>query len=53
MAPMYTTLAKSGQRLCLLCYERDPEGCHRRRIAEIIHERTGAKIEHLFCTPVP
>jgi len=47
-----TSLAKSGQRLCLLCYERDPEGCHRRRIAELIHERTGAKVEHLFCSPV-
>jgi len=47
-----TTLAKSGRRLCLLCYERDPEGCHRRRIAELMHERTGAEIEHLFCAPV-
>ncbi len=47
-----TSLAKSGQRLCLLCYERDPGGCHRRRIAELIHERTGAKVEHLFCAPV-
>jgi uncharacterized protein (DUF488 family) len=46
------TLAKSGRRLCLLCYERDPEGCHRRRIAELIHERTGAKVENLFCAPV-
>jgi uncharacterized protein (DUF488 family) len=47
-----TTLAKSGRRLCLLCYERDPEGCHRRRVAEIIQERTGAEVEHLFCAPV-
>jgi uncharacterized protein (DUF488 family) len=46
------TLARSGRRLCLLCYERDPEGCHRRRVAELIHERTGAKVEHLFCAPV-
>ena len=46
------TLAKSGRRLCLLCYERDPGGCHRRRVAELIHERTGTKVEHLFCTPV-
>jgi uncharacterized protein (DUF488 family) len=46
------TLAKSGRRLCLLCYERDPDGCHRRRVAELIHERTGAKVEHLFCGPV-
>jgi uncharacterized protein (DUF488 family) len=45
-------LAASGQRLCLLCYERDPEGCHRRRIGEIVHERTGAMVEHLFCAPV-
>lgn len=46
------TLAKSGKRLCLLCYERDPEGCHRRRVAELINERTGAKVEHLYCVPV-
>jgi uncharacterized protein (DUF488 family) len=45
-------LAQSGRRLCLLCYERDPEGCHRRRIAELIHERTGAKVDNLFCVPV-
>jgi uncharacterized protein (DUF488 family) len=47
-----TALAKSGKRLCLLCYERDPEGCHRRRVAELIHERAGTKVEHLFCAPV-
>jgi len=47
-----TTLARSGRRICLLCYERDPGGCHRRRVAEIIHERTGATIENLFCAPV-
>ncbi|HLH93411.1 MAG TPA: DUF488 domain-containing protein [Xanthobacteraceae bacterium] len=45
------SLAKD-RRVCLLCYERDPEGCHRRRVAELIHERTGAKVEHLFCAPV-
>lgn len=42
-----TALARSGQRLCLLCFERDPKQCHRQWIAEIIHERTGAKVEHL------
>jgi uncharacterized protein (DUF488 family) len=46
------TLAKSGRRICLLCYERDPDGCHRRRVAELIHERTGAQVENLFCAPV-
>jgi uncharacterized protein (DUF488 family) len=45
-------LAKSGKRICLLCYERDPDGCHRRRVAEVIHARTGAKVENLFCAPV-
>jgi uncharacterized protein (DUF488 family) len=46
------TLAKSGRRLCLLCYERDPEGCHRLRVAEIMHERAGVTVDHLFCAPV-
>jgi uncharacterized protein (DUF488 family) len=40
-------LAKTGKRLCLLCFERDPKECHRQWIAEIVHERTGAKVEHL------
>jgi uncharacterized protein (DUF488 family) len=41
-------LVRAGRRVCLLCYERDPAHCHRRRVAEIIRERTGAKIEHLI-----
>src|SRR4029079_2945339 len=42
-----TSLAKSGKRLCLLCFERDPKQCHRQWIAEIIEERTGMPVEHL------
>jgi hypothetical protein len=42
-----TALARTGKRLCLLCFERDPKECHRQWIAEIVHERTGAKVEHL------
>lgn len=42
-----TALAKSGKRLCLLCFERDHKQCHRQWIAEIIEERTGAPVEHL------
>ncbi len=42
-----TALVKSGRRVCLLCYERDVAHCHRRRVAEIICERTGVKAEHL------
>jgi uncharacterized protein (DUF488 family) len=40
------------RRVCLLCYERDPNDCHRRRIAELIGARTGQKIEHLFALPL-
>jgi len=42
-----TSLAKSGKRLCLLCFERDPKQCHRQWIAEVIEERTGMPVEHL------
>jgi uncharacterized protein (DUF488 family) len=41
------TLVKSGKSICLLCYERDPGHCHRSRIAEIVHERTKARVTDL------
>jgi uncharacterized protein (DUF488 family) len=40
-------IVKSGQSVCLLCYERDKDCCHRTRIAEIVNERTGARIVDL------
>jgi len=40
-------IVKSGQAVCLLCYERDKDCCHRSRIAEIVHERTGASVVDL------
>ena len=40
------------KRVCLLCYERDPNECHRLRISELMHERTGQKVEHLFASPL-
>ena len=43
-----TALVKSGRRVCLLCYERDPRQCHRRRIAELLTERTGARAKDLI-----
>jgi len=46
------SLAKSGRRLCLLCYERDPAICHRQRIAQLVSKRLRIKVEHLFCAPV-
>ena len=47
-----TALVRSGQRVCLLCYEREPHQCHRNRIAAIMHERTGAPVEDLFVPPM-
>jgi uncharacterized protein (DUF488 family) len=41
------TIVKSGQSVCLLCYERDKNCCHRSRIAEVVHERTGASVVDL------
>jgi phosphosulfolactate phosphohydrolase-like enzyme len=40
-------LVKTGKAVCLLCYERDVEYCHRKRIAEIVHKRTKAGIANL------
>jgi uncharacterized protein (DUF488 family) len=37
-------IVKSGQSVCLLCYERDRDCCHRTRIAEVVHARTGASV---------
>src|SRR5947209_3899044 len=45
------SLVRPRKRLCLLCYERSPDQCHRRRLAEVINERTGAKVEHLIPPP--
>lgn len=44
-------LATAKDGLCLLCFERDPGCCHRTRIGEILHERTGAAIKDLFVPP--
>jgi uncharacterized protein (DUF488 family) len=42
------TIVRSGKRVCLLCFEREPSHCHRSRIAEIVHERTGATVDDLM-----
>ena len=42
-----SALVKQAGPVCLLCYERNHEHCHRRIIAEIIEERDGVKIENL------
>ena len=44
-------IVRSGRRVCLLCYERDPEHCHRRRIGELVCEALDLKVENLFAPP--
>src|SRR5664279_1204115 len=39
---------KSGKRVCLLCYERDPNECHRSRIAALVKKRTRVKVDDLI-----
>jgi uncharacterized protein (DUF488 family) len=40
-----------GRRLCLLCYERHVEGCHRLRLAEWLCERLDRPVDHLVADP--
>ncbi len=41
-------LVKSGKRVCLLCYERNPNECHRSRIAALVKKRTRVKVADLI-----
>jgi uncharacterized protein (DUF488 family) len=47
-----SALVKKSGPVCILCYERDHQHCHRRWIAEIIEDRDGAKIENLAAPQV-
>jgi uncharacterized protein (DUF488 family) len=45
-------LIKSGKRIALLCYCRDPKTCHRSRIvAQVKSRRRGIKVEDLIPPP--
>ena len=41
-------LIKSGKRVALLCYCRDPKTCHRSRIVANVKRRTSVKVEDLI-----
>ncbi len=34
-------------RVCLLCFEREPHNCHRSIVARLMHRQTGQLIRHL------
>ena len=42
-----SALVKTSGPICILCYERDHQHCHRRWIAEIIEERDAVQIKNL------
>ena len=46
-------LIRSGQRVCLLCLERQPHHCHRGIVAEQMVEALGCEVEHLMPMAVP
>lgn len=45
------TALVSERRTCLLCFEREPETCHRTVVAAAIADRTGFAITDLFVDP--
>ncbi|MGU3493011.1 DUF488 family protein [Xanthobacteraceae bacterium A53D] len=45
-----TALAK-GRHLCLLCFERHAEGCHRLLLSDILCERLDVPVTHLVPEP--
>lgn len=46
MDELQALVMKAGP-VCILCYERDHNVCHRKFIAEIIEDRGGVKIDNL------
>jgi uncharacterized protein (DUF488 family) len=47
-----SSLVKKAGPVCILCYERDHQQCHRQWIAEIIEARDGVKVENLAAPQV-
>jgi uncharacterized protein (DUF488 family) len=41
-------IVESGRQVCLLCFERRPEHCHRSMVAEALAARTEVAVEHLL-----
>ena len=41
-------LIRSGERIALLCYCRDPKTCHRSRIVANVRKRVAVKVEDLM-----
>lgn len=44
-------LIRTGRRVCLLCFEREPEHCHRLIVAEAVSETEDVALRHLHPLP--
>jgi uncharacterized protein (DUF488 family) len=51
MIELKALVAKAGP-VCILCYERDHENCHRRFIAEVIESDEGVAIKNLIAPQI-
>ncbi|SHO60832.1 Protein of unknown function, DUF488 [Pseudoxanthobacter soli DSM 19599] len=47
-----TDIVRSGRPICLLCFERHPEHCHRNILAGLVCDDLGVGVEHLFASPI-
>jgi uncharacterized protein (DUF488 family) len=47
-----SSLVRKSGPVCILCYERDHQHCHRQWIAEIIEARDGVRIENLVAPQI-
>jgi uncharacterized protein (DUF488 family) len=47
-----SSLVRKSGPVCILCYERDHQHCHRQWIAEIIGDRDGVRVENLVAPQV-
>lgn len=45
-------LVEAGRRVCLLCFERHPEHCHRLIVANLVCERVEVPVTHLMAAPL-
>jgi uncharacterized protein (DUF488 family) len=42
------SIVESGRQVCLLCFERNPEHCHRTMVADALAARTELAVDHLL-----
>lgn len=45
-------LVEAGKRVCLLCFERHPEHCHRLIVANLVCEQVEVPVTHLMASPL-